>query len=104
MAAKRRRKKRQRPVGPPPQWSARLFIRLPRHQVGYFKFLLEGHDNLALMSFVDRFGSVVQLIHSPEQRFELLEFVDSVKEELNLAILPIGAGAHSTLPSLPSSP
>ena len=89
MAARRKRKRKQRPAGPPPQWSDRIYIRLDRKDVGLFKFLLEGHDNLAYMTFVDRFASVVQLIHSPESREEVLSFLESVQEELSLAVLEL---------------
>jgi len=46
----------------PPQRSSRvLYAEIPRSEIALYRFLLEGYDNLAIMSVVDRYRAVIKL-------------------------------------------
>lgn len=62
----------------PPEWSDCLYLRLPREQVGLFRFLLEAEDNLAYMSVVDRYAAAVQVVFSPHQKKETAACLDRI--------------------------
>ncbi len=47
--------------GPPELASKVLYAEIPRRQIGPCRFLLEGYDNLAIMSVVDRYRAVIRL-------------------------------------------
>lgn len=66
----------------PPSWSERMYIRIPRREIAYFKFLLEAEHNLALMTVVDKYEAAIKLSYSPGQRQEVDSFLDGLKEEI----------------------
>jgi hypothetical protein len=76
------RRARKRPPYAPPARSDRLYLRLPPRDVAFFKFVMEGHDNLALLTVVDRFASVVRMLFSPGQRSEVDAFLESVRADI----------------------
>ncbi len=39
---------------------------MPRNQIAFYRFLLEGYDNLAVMSVVDRYRAVIKLRFLPD--------------------------------------
>ncbi len=38
-----------------------LYAEVPRERIAMFRFLLEGYDNLAIMSVVDRYRAVIKI-------------------------------------------
>ena len=46
---------------PPRRSSEVLYAEVPRNQIAIYRFLLEGYDNLAIMSVVDRYRAVIKL-------------------------------------------
>lgn len=38
-----------------------LYAEIPRQEIALYRFLLEGYDNLAIMSVVDRYRAVIRL-------------------------------------------
>lgn len=76
------RRARKRPPYAPPVLSDRLYLRLPPKDVAFFKFVMEGRDNLALLTVVDRFASVVRMLFSPDQRGAVDAFLDSVRADI----------------------
>ncbi|MCF8031162.1 MAG: DUF4911 domain-containing protein [Desulfohalobiaceae bacterium] len=73
----------------PPLWSNRLYLRLPRPEIAYVKFILESYDNLAFMSVVDRFEALLCLTFSPNQEQEVRELVARLEREIELRELPV---------------
>ncbi len=71
----------------PPTWSERLYLEINRKDIAYLKFILESHDNLAIMSVVDKYRSVVQIRYAPRQRCEILNFIQGVSEEISTTLL-----------------
>ena len=57
----RRRKPKLFPLAPPETASRVLYAEIPRNRIALYRFLLEGYDNLAIMSVVDRYRAVIKL-------------------------------------------
>lgn len=62
----RRRKPRDLGLLPPCTESRVLYAEIPRRQIALYRFLLEGYDNLAVMSVVDRYRAVIKLRFTPD--------------------------------------
>jgi len=77
-----------RPIEPS-LWSKRLYLRLPRPEIAYVKFILESYDNLAFMSVVDRFEALLCLIFSPDQEEEVRDLVGRLEQEIELREIPV---------------
>ncbi len=69
--------------------SACIYLRLPRPDVARLRFLLEAHDNLGLVSVLDRWEAVVKITHSPDQTAELREALEGFKAMLPLEELSV---------------
>jgi len=49
-------------LGAEPERASRiLYVEIPRQDIALYRFLLEGYDNLAIMSVIDRYRAVVRL-------------------------------------------
>jgi len=58
----RPRKPRKELVPAPPSLESLVFYaEVPRNEIALYRFLLEGYDNLAVMSVVDRYRAVIKL-------------------------------------------
>lgn len=79
-----RKRRRLRPLGPPPAFSSRLYVELPARHVALLKFLLEGYDNLAYLSVLNRRRSTLQVVFSPDQEAEVVRLLDGLRERLAL--------------------
>lgn len=90
---KRRRARKMRPPLPAPRFSSRLYVRLAPADVAMFRFLLEAEDNLAYMSTVDRWTSVLQVTFSPHQADAVRACLDSIRTRIpfDLAYVPDAA-------------
>lgn len=71
----------------PPHWSDLIYIRIPRRDIAYFKFILESHDHLALPSVVDAGEAAIQLRFAPGSRREVLDLLHGLAGEMDLEIL-----------------
>lgn len=54
-------------VKPAPRFSSRLYVRLEPGDIALFRYLLEAEDNLAYITTVDRWASVICVTSSPHQ-------------------------------------
>ncbi|CCO23326.1 DUF4911 domain-containing protein [Maridesulfovibrio hydrothermalis] len=86
--ARRKRKPRPRPLPPPPAQSSRIYIQIAPSDIAIFRFLMEAMDNLALFTVTDRFKGILLLRFSPHQKREFFEFMDGLKEEIDITYLP----------------
>jgi hypothetical protein len=68
----------------PPPWSERLYLRVPRPEIAYIRFVLESYDNLAFMSVLDRFEALLCLTFSPDQEAEVRDMVRSLAREIEI--------------------
>ncbi|MEI3479629.1 MAG: DUF4911 domain-containing protein [Bilophila sp.] len=53
-----------------PECSDKLLVTLPPQQVGMFRFLLEGYDNIASFTVLDRSEALLKVFFSPHQHGE----------------------------------
>ena len=67
-------------------YSQRIYITLAPKDVARFKFLLEGYDNLAVMSILDKYASVAQLRFAPGQYQAVKNFLKNIAPELAFKI------------------
>ena len=66
-----RRPGKERLPAPPCLASAVLYAEVPRNEIALYRFLLEGYDNLAIMSVVDRYRAVIKLRCAADAQKEL---------------------------------
>lgn len=69
---------------PPPTWSKRMYIRIPRQDIAFFKFMLECEHNLALMTVVDKYEAALKLSYAPGQTREVECFVKRMEDEMEV--------------------
>ena len=81
----------------PPRFSRRLYIGVPRSEIAYLKFVLEGYDNLAFMSVLDRFQALICLTFSPDQESEVRDLLGRLAREVDLREIPV-PGAYPGAP------
>ena len=84
MAARKRQ-----PLLPPPARSARCYIKVKPAQTRLFRYLLEGYDNLAYTSVVDRRACILKIVYSPQQQLLLNETLNIMQQTLPFSILPV---------------
>ncbi len=88
MKSKSRRKPRKRICPPAPDASARTYVRIAPTNIGVFRFLLEGHDNLGIFTVVDKFKGILLLRYSPHLKREMKQFIKQVATEMEIEVLP----------------
>ena len=82
--------RRRRPICfPPARWSACLYVQLAPSQVYMFRFLLEAYDNLALMSVVDRWATVLKIRFSPHQEDEVRQALQEMRQSMEFAVTDV---------------
>ena len=86
--ARRKRKPRPRPLPPPPENSSRMYIQIAPSDIAIFRFLMEAVDNLALFTIADRFKGILLLRYSPHQEKEFRQFMNGLKQEIDIKFLP----------------
>lgn len=80
-------------TGPGP-FSERLYLRLPRPEVAFFRFSLEAQDGLALFTSLgaDAAGRMTLMLRfAPGARREVLAWLRELAVELPLELVPLGA-------------
>ncbi len=68
----------------PVKYSKRIYVKVPRREIGYFKFLLESYENLCYMSVVDRFEAIIKISFLSYQQKEVERFLDALKKDIGL--------------------
>jgi hypothetical protein len=67
-----------------PNCLATLRIRIDPEQIYFLKFILEGYDNLAILTTVDRIGGVMELKYPAELEQDMKGVLRSMALRLNL--------------------
>ena len=60
--------------------SEMLLIRIAPSDTGLFRYLLEGGDNLAMLTVLDPKKALFKLLFSPHQRGEVRAFLESMRQ------------------------
>ncbi len=71
------------------RWSTSLYVRIPRHEIGYFKFILESYENLCYMTVIDRFEAIVKISFLEESWDEMSFFLSALHEDMGLELIYI---------------
>jgi len=90
--------RRRKPVSlPAARASEMLLIRISPRDTGLFRYLLEGGDNLAMLTVLDPKKALFKLMYSPHQREELRAFLDSMHHAVPFEVLewPFGSGLQT---------
>ena len=68
-------------------WSSNIYVRIPRQEIGYFKFILESYENLCYMTVIDRFESIIKISFVEEAWEEVTLFLDALRKDIGLEIV-----------------
>lgn len=81
--------KKRRPLRlPAPEASDKLLVTLPPQQVGMFRFLLEGYDNIASFTVLDRNEALLKVFFSPHQHAEARSALEDIGHTLDIDVRP----------------
>lgn len=72
-----RKPRKEKNPAPPCLSSEVLYAEVPRNRIALYRFLLEGYDNLAIMSVVDRYRAVIKLRFTPGAERTLREVLEA---------------------------
>lgn len=75
----------------PPQFSGRVYVRLAPADIALFRFLLEAHGHLGIMTVADRCAAILKVSFSPDCRPELLAFLAEAAQCLTLTVTALPA-------------
>jgi hypothetical protein len=80
--------------------SEMLLIRIAPSDTGLFRYLLEGGDNLAMLTVLDPKKALFKLLYSPHQREELKAFLESMRQTVPFEVQewPFAPASRKTLP------
>ena len=84
--------------------SEMLLIRIAPSDTGLFRYLLEGGDNLAMLTVLDPKMALFKLLYSPHQREELRAFLESMRQTVPFEVQewPFAPANRNTLPEADS--
>lgn len=83
------KRRKPRTVGPPlavPSCSGLLLVRVPPARVGMFRFLLEGYDNLAYFTVLERQTALLKLVFSPHREYFVRAALMQMAETMPLCV------------------
>jgi len=63
-------------------------VRIAPSDIGLFRFLLEGYDNLGVFTVVNKFKGILLLRYSPHLAREVRTFLKAAATEMKVTILP----------------
>ncbi len=73
--------RRRKPVKLPAAVASEiLLIRIAPGDTGLFRYLLEGGDNMAMLTVLDPKKALFKLLFSPHQREDVLAFLESMRK------------------------
>ncbi len=70
-----------------PRHSNRLYLRIAPCAIAFLKFILEGYDNLAYLSVVDKDKAFIKLVYAPMCKKEIDFFLKSMQPETGFSIV-----------------
>ncbi|WP_243361217.1 DUF4911 domain-containing protein [Fundidesulfovibrio terrae] len=70
-----------------PQRSSRLYVKLASADFALFKFLLEAHGHLGIMTVMDRHAAVAKLSYSPDCEREMRAFLEEAETSVAFEVI-----------------
>lgn len=83
---KRRKPRTVGPALPAPTCSGLLLVRVAPARVGMFRFLLEGYDNLAYFTVLERQTALLKLVFSPHREYYVRVALVQMAETMALSV------------------
>ena len=90
-----RPRKRKTPYCPP-RWSSRLYLRLDTRHIAVFKFLLEAHGHLGIMSVTDSHAAILKISYSPDQEPDMRAFLEEIRDAVPFSVIELNAAAKDS--------
>ncbi len=78
--------RQQAHIPPPGKRCARLLVRLAAEDLALFRFLLEGYDNLAYFTVLERRPALLKLVCAQESLAALRGALSEISQSLSLRI------------------
>jgi len=70
-----------------PAWSARAYVRVSPEHIALFKFLLEAHGHLGIMTVADRHAAILTIRFSPDQEREMRQFLEEARQTVPFTVI-----------------
>lgn len=64
------------------QTSKHRYIHIKRSDIAYFKFLLEAHDNLGVMTVLDKYAAVLRVSFAAGCEEEMQDFFKGISQDI----------------------
>lgn len=67
--------------------AVRIFLRLPRRDIAYFKFVLESYEGMAVVRTENKRAGIVMLLVAPDFREEIEGLIEELGREIAIEVL-----------------
>ncbi len=67
--------------------AVRIFLRLPRRDIAYFKFVLESYEGMAVVRTEDKRAGIVMLLVAPDFVEEVEGLIEELGREVALEVI-----------------
>ena len=64
------------------QASKHCYLQIRRSDIAYFKFLLEAHDNLGVMTVLDKYAAVLRVSFAAGREEEIQDFFKGISRDI----------------------
>lgn len=78
--------------------SVTRYFRVDRRDLVYLKFILEGYDNMSVLSTVDGREGIVRLVVPEGFAADIAQLVEALKNEIELTELPPETAIQNSTP------
>lgn len=83
----------QGPASASPQQEGRLYLAMRSCDVGFFRFLLEGYENLAFFTVLQTRPAILKLVFVQENRKAVLQALAEIATSVDVKVLPCSKAA-----------
>jgi len=67
--------------------AVRIFLRLPRRDIAYFKFVLESYEGMAVVRTEDKRAGIVMLLVAPDFMQEIEGLLEELGREIAIEVV-----------------
>jgi hypothetical protein len=78
-----------------------VFLRVPRHEVAYVKFVFESYEGVAVTRTVDRHAALLAVLAAPDFLPQVRAIVDALAAEIGCRTVPRPSGIDDLLTDAP---
>ncbi len=70
-------------------YSDRIYIKIKPSSIAYLKFIIEGYDNLAYVSIVDKQEAIVKITFTSEYKMDIKKIIKDLEKEMDIKWIPL---------------